>query len=367
MASLSKEEYQRYNRHIILPEIKEEGQLKLKNAKVLVIGAGGLGCPVLQYLTAAGVGRIGIIDADSVDISNLQRQVLFKTSDVGKSKAQTAADLLKEINPLLQFDVYQTWLNKENAIDILTPYDIVVDCTDNFPTRYLVNDACVITGKPLVFGAIFKFDGQVSVFNYKEGPTYRCLFPNPPAPGEVPSCSEIGVIGVLPGIIGTLQANEVIKMITGVGEVLSGKFLTFDALTMMQTAFKFKKVEANTKIDSFTDYQAFCGITTEPQSDEITVEELAEWLAENPDLQLVDVREDYEHEDYNIGGINIPLSELEDRYSEIDTSKKAVLYCQKGGRSMKALTFLKEQFPANTELYSVMGGVDEIIESGEFE
>ena len=257
---LTSEEKKQYNRHLILDKIGEKGQLKLKKAKVLVIGAGGLGCPVLQYLTAAGVGTIGIIDDDVVDQSNLQRQILYTIDDIGISKAITASKKLSKLNPFIKFDVYQEKLTRENAISLFEKYDIIVDGSDNFSTRYLTNDASAITRKPLVYGAIFKFEGQVSVFNYKESGSYRCLYPTPPKPDESPNCSEIGVLGVLPGIIGSLQANEVIKMICEIGEVLTNKVLIYDTLTLRQLTLKFEKSEkANiTKLEE--DYDFFCGI-----------------------------------------------------------------------------------------------------------
>jgi adenylyltransferase/sulfurtransferase len=232
--SLSKAEQQQYNRHLILDEIGELGQLKLKKAKVLVIGAGGLGCPILQYLSAAGVGTIGVVDDDTIEKSNLQRQVLYSHDDIGDFKAEVAANKLAGLNPYVNFEIYLQRLNKEIAVELFLKYDVIVDGSDNFPTRYLVNDAAILTNKPVVFGSIFKFEGQVSVFNYNNGPSYRCLYPNPPKSEDVPNCSEIGVLGVLPGIIGALQANEVLKLVLGIGEILSGKLLTYNALNMQQ-------------------------------------------------------------------------------------------------------------------------------------
>ncbi len=334
---LTSEEKKQYNRHLILDKIGEKGQLKLKKAKVLVIGAGGLGCPVLQYLTAAGVGTIGIIDDDVVDQSNLQRQILYTIDDIGFSKAVTASKRLSKLNPFVTFDVYQEKLTIENAIPLFEKYDIIVDGSDNFSTRYLTNDASIITKKPLVYGAIFKFEGQVSVFNYKESASYRCLYPTPPKPNESPNCSEIGVLGVLPGIIGSFQANEVIKMICEIGEVLTNKVLIYDTLTMRQLTLKFEKSEnANiTKLEK--DYDFFCGIKS--IENEITLNEV-ENNVEN--YNLLDVREEYEHEDYNIGGKNIPLSELDDRLDELDPQKPIVVYCASGIRSKKAINLLEK-------------------------
>lgn len=334
---LTTEEKKQYNRHLILDKIGEKGQLKLKKAKVLVIGAGGLGCPVLQYLTAAGVGTIGIIDDDVVDQSNLQRQILYTIDDIGFSKALTASKRLSKLNPFVKFDVYQEKLTRENAISLFEKFDIIVDGSDNFSTRYLTNDASIITKKPLVYGAIFKFEGQVSVFNYKESASYRCLYPTPPKPNESPNCSEIGVLGVLPGIIGSFQANEVIKMICEIGEVLTNKVLIYDTLTMRQLTLKFEKSEnANiTKLEK--DYDFFCGLKS--IENEITLNEVENNL-EN--YNLLDVREEYEHEDYNIGGKNIPLNELDDRLDELDTQKPIVVYCASGIRSKKAINLLEK-------------------------
>lgn len=334
---LTSEEKKQYNRHLILDKIGEKGQLKLKKAKVLVIGAGGLGCPVLQYLTAAGVGTIGIIDNDVVDQSNLQRQILYTIDDIGISKALTASKRLSKLNPFVKFEVYQEKLTRENAISIFEKYDIIVDGSDNFSTRYLTNDASVITKKPLVYGAIFKFEGQVSVFNYNGSGSYRCLYPTPPKPDESPNCSEIGVLGVLPGIIGSLQANEVIKMICEIGEVLTNKVLIYDTLTMRQLTLKFEKSEKVNITTLEEDYDFFCGIKS--IENEITLDE----IEKNKKLySLLDVREEYEHEAYNIGGQNIPLKELKDRLDDIDTKKPIVVYCASGIRSKKAIDFLKK-------------------------
>ena len=255
---LTKQEFQRYSRHIIIPEIGIIGQEKIKNSKVLVIGAGGLGCPVGQYLAAAGVGTIGIVDFDEVDESNLQRQILFTPEDIGKSKAEVAAQKLKKQNPNLQFTIYNLQFTSANSLDIIKNYDIIVDGSDNFPTRYLVNDSCVILGKPLVSGSVFKFQGQVSVFNYKNGPTYRCLFPEPPNSDDVPNCTEIGVLGVLSGIIGTIMANETLKIILEIGKVLSGKLLVMDTLSLTMQTLSFRRNPKNLNIKNLIDYQVFC-------------------------------------------------------------------------------------------------------------
>ena len=340
---LSEEEKAQYSRHLILEDVGLDGQLKLKQAKVLVIGAGGLGCPILQYLSAAGVGTIGVVDDDSVDQSNLQRQVLFTHEDIGKSKAQAASERLQLLNPFISIVPHLVRLSKENVLDLFEEYDIVVDGTDNFPSRYLINDAAVLTNKPVVFGSIFKFDGQVSVFNYNNGPTYRCLFPVPPKPDAVPNCSEIGVLGILPGIIGSLQATEVLKMILNLGEVLSGKLQTFDALSMKQLIVSFEKNTSIT-IDALADdYQEFCGLSS--SSVEISFEE---YQQESGSYNLLDVRTYQEREEAHIGGAHIPLDELSDRLSELPHEKQLLVYCKSGMRSKAAIDILKQNGFENT-------------------
>lgn len=337
MEGLSTQEKQRYRRHLSLNEVGESGQLALKNAKVLVVGAGGIGCPVLQYLAAAGVGTLGIIDGDVVESSNLQRQILFNVEDVGSHKADTAASKLQRMNPLINFKVYKEFLTKENALDLFIDYDIIVDGSDNFPTRYLVNDAAVLTQKPLVFGSIFKFEGQVSVFNYNNGPTYRCLFPDPPQPNEVPSCSEVGVMGTLPGVIGLYQANEVIKIICGIGEVLSGKLLTLNILSMSQNIFDFEKSDA-AKIDQLEkDYPILCGL--EKGYQEIT---WTEFNKNKSEYCLLDIREEWERELNEVGGIHISLSQLPEKWTSLPNSVDLIVYCESGIRSEQAIEFLKE-------------------------
>ncbi len=331
----SKEESIQYNRHLILNEIGNKGQLKLKQAKVLVIGAGGLGCPILQYLTAAGIGTLGVIDHDVVDQSNLQRQILYSHNDIGNYKAKVAASKLTLLNPYILFNTYIEHLTKDNAIELFSNYDIIVDGSDNFPTRYLVNDAAVITNKPVVFGSIFKFEGQVSVFNYNNGPTYRCLFPNPPKPNAVPNCSDIGVLGVLPGIIGTLQANEVLKIICDIGVSLSGKLLTFNALSMEQHLFSIKKDKTITINALDNNYSAFCNVTNEIK--EITYET---FKTQTKNYNLLDVRTYIERESYHIGGFHIPLDELGERYKEIPQNKPLIVYCKSGMRSLTAIQLL---------------------------
>ena len=332
----------RYNRHIILSEIGQLGQDKISNAKVLVIGAGGLGCPVLQYLTAAGVGTIGVIDFDVVDISNLQRQVLFGNSSLGKNKAIAAKARLADLNDNVSIVAYPEQLTHQNAIELFNQYDIIVDGSDNFETRYLVNDACIITKKPLVFGAIYKFEGQVSVFNYNNGPSYRCLFPTPPKKDAVPNCSEIGVLGVLPGIIGSMQANEVLKIILGIGNVLSGKCRCCDALTNQTSILKVKKNEAifrsvlNGK-NTFLNKQinVDCNIDiSEISLKDIVFEE---------DIQFIDVREfDELPKIENIEVTLIPVSLFEQNLKKIDSDKKKILFCQSGIRSKQAVKLLNE-------------------------
>lgn len=346
---LTSEEKKQYNRHLILDKIGEVGQVKLKQAKVLVIGAGGLGCPVLQYLTAAGVGTIGIIDDDVVDQSNLQRQILYTLDDIGNSKAATAAKRLSKLNPFVKFNVYQERLTTENALSLFTNYDVIVDGSDNFSTRYLVNDATAITNKPLVYGAIFKFEGQVSVFNYKGSATYRCLYPTPPKPNESPNCSEIGVLGVLPGIIGSLQANETIKIICEIGEVLANKLLIYDSLYMNQTILNYEK-DTTLEINVLeNDYNFFCGIVSKG---EISLEELQQ---NKEKYNLLDVRELSERTEYHIGGQHIPLTELLERFNEVKKNKILVVYCKSGVRSNKAISvLLNNNF--STKILNLKGG-----------
>ena len=368
---LSKEEIARYNRHLILPDFVVSCQEKLKRAKVLVIGAGGLGSPVLLYLTSAGVGEIGIIDFDVVDESNLQRQIVFLQNDVGKPKAEVAAAKLAQQNPHVKFNVYPMRLQNKNALEIISHYDVVVDGSDNFATRYLVNDACVLLNKPLVYGAVYKFEGQVSVFNYNTaGPTYRCLFPIPPAAGSVANCSEIGVLGILPGIVGTLQATEAIKIITGIGEVLSGKILLIDALRMN---FSFIELNRNENVwkemipatpAEFlkTDYDYFCGSKTEvPEVKKITVAELLKINEDNNDLQFLDVREPGEDPQVDeLKELRIPLANIQKRANEISRTKKVIVICKSGIRSRNAIEQLEKEF-GFTNLYNLEGGVMEWI------
>lgn len=336
---LSPQEQARYAKQIILPEIGTGGQERLGNARVLVIGAGGLGCPILQYLTAAGVGAIGIADGDTIEMSNLQRQVLYTAAEIGQSKAATAAAKLALLNPNVTFDTFPVFVDSSNAIGIISNYDIIVDGSDNFATRYLVNDACVLLGKPLVFGAIYKFEGQVSVFNYNEGPTYRCIFPEAPGAGESPNCADIGVVATLPGIVGTIQANEVIKIITGIGEVLSGKLLVIDTLSMQTHTFNFKLNPANRTIAALADMGDECKVTVR----QVNRCQLDVLIAEDPNLQLVDVREVEEHAIDNMGGHNIPLSVFEDNLHLLDPGNAVALYCASGMRSSKSANILLQK------------------------
>ena len=347
---LERDELKRYNRQMILPELGIHGQEKLKAANVLMIGAGGLGCPVLQYLAAAGIGTIGIVDDDVIDISNLHRQVLYNTMDVGKPKAVVAKQKLEVLNPFIIINAHEERVTAENAERLISSYDLIIDGSDNFTTRYLVNDTCVDLGKTLVFGSIFKFEGHVSVFNYQNGPNYRDVFPEPPADDEVPNCAEIGVIGVLPGMIGTYMANEVIKIICGIGEVLSGRFLRLNALDNSINIFNvIRQKGVASKIASIK--------VDEPAANyEISMKVLNEWMVQNPDkVYLVDVREEYEYEDYNIGGINIPLYELNEQVNNLPVDKKLVFCCQTGQRSKMAIHLLKPVYKG--EMYSVRNGV----------
>ncbi len=362
--TFSKAELERYSRHLIIPEFNIEGQTKLKQAKVLVVGSGGLGSPLLLYLVAAGVGTIGLVDFDVVDDSNLQRQVLFGVEDVGRPKVEAARDRLQGLNPHIRFNLYNTRLTADNALDIMKDYDLVADGTDNFPTRYLVNDACVLLDKPNVYASIFRFEGQVSVFNYvnkdgERGPNYRDLFPTPPPPGMVPSCAEGGVLGVLPGIVGSLQANEVIKVLTGIGDPLSGRLFLFDALAFDTRVMKIKRNPETPAIEKLIDYEYFCGLK-EPKKEEkmvkqISVEELKAMRDSGEDFQLIDVRESYERDLANLWGEHIPLGQVEDNVDKIRKDVKVVVHCRSGARSANAIQVL-EQYDFDN-LYNLEGGI----------
>ena len=369
--TFTKEELERYSRHIIIPEFNIEGQRRLKEAKVLVIGAGGLGSPVLQYIAAAGVGNIGIVDFDVVEASNLQRQVLFTLHDLGRPKVEAARERLLAQNPYVNIQTYNSRLTSENALDIIRNYDIVADGTDNFATRYLVNDACVLLGKVNVYASIFRFEGQLSVFNYADekgerGPNYRDLFPTPPPPGMVPSCAEGGVIGVLPGILGSLQANEVIKVASGIGEPLSGKLFLLDTLSFDTRTLRIRKDENNPlsgKNPSQTeliDYKEFCGFGDEKPVEEslkeVSVSELKEMMKNKEDFQLIDVREPYEYEISNLGGDLIPLKNVKENLDKVAKDRKVVVHCRSGKRSADAIKFLEETGGFNN-LYNLKGGI----------
>jgi len=351
---LSKEEIKRYNRHLILSEIGPEGQEKLKRAKVLVVGAGGLGCPILQYLTAAGVGTLGICDFDFVDESNLQRQILFGTDDIGKPKAKVAAKKLAALNPYIKFNVHNTMLAKENALELFSEYDIIVDGSDNFPTRFLVNDACVIAGKPLVFGAIYKFEGQVAVFNYQNGPTYRCLVPEQPDSSEMLSCSQIGVMGVLPGIIGSYQANEVIKMITETGEVLSGKLLMIDTLRMDHNLLTIKRNEEYANLRELGEYGDFCHDEF-PDVSQITSTELHDKM-QLGEVNVYDIREKELFDVYHIEGEHISIEKLLENPQLLKNDKEIVLVCEQGINSAAIIEELEKEYD-ETKLYNLDGGI----------
>jgi adenylyltransferase/sulfurtransferase len=354
-AELTNDEVKRYSRHLIMPEVGVDGQRKLKAAKVLLIGAGGLGSPSGMYLAAAGVGTIGIVDYDTVDFSNLQRQIVHGTPDVGRPKLDSARDRLHAINPEIEIKTYNTALSSENALELFAPYDIIVDGTDNFPTRYLVNDACVILGKPNAYGSIFRFEGQASVFATKDGPCYRCLYPEPPPPGLVPSCAEGGVLGVLPGIIGVIQATETVKLIMGIGEPLIGRFLIYDALKMRFRELKLRKdpdcpvCGTHPTVTKLIDYEQFCGVVpaapepvTVNNATEITSVELKQRLDRGDVLKIVDVREPNEYQINRIAGSTlIPLGDIPKRYNELDPEAEIVVQCKMGGRSAKAADFLR--------------------------
>lgn len=366
---LEKEEYERYSRHLILPEVGLDGQKRLKAASVLCVGTGGLGSPLLLYLAAAGIGRLGIVDFDVVDKSNLQRQVIHGTSWVGKPKIESAKNRILEINPYCQVDLYETLISSDNALDIVKPYDIVVDGTDNFPTRYLMNDACVLLDKPNVYGSIFRFEGQATVFNYQGGPNYRDLYPEPPPPGMVPSCAEGGVLGILPGVIGCIQATETIKIILGQGETLSGRLLLYNSLNMTFRQLKLRPNPIRPVIEKLIDYQEFCGVTQAKAEEEkkqmemaeMTVTELKQLIDSGAqDFVLIDVRNPNEYEIAKIpGSVLIPLPDIEqgkgvEKVRELLNGHKLIAHCKLGGRSAKALGILKD---AGIEGINVKGGI----------
>ena len=364
--ALSNEEILRYSRHLIIPEVAMEGQLKLKAAKVLCIGAGGLGSPLALYLAAAGVGTLGLVDFDVVDFTNLQRQVIHGTSDVGRKKLDSAAETLREINPFVQVRKFETKLTSDNALEIFRDFDIIADGTDNFPTRYLVNDACVLTGKPNVYASIFRFEGQASVFATREGPCYRCLYPEPPPPGLVPSCAEGGVLGILPGLLGVIQATETVKLILGKGDALIGRLLLVDALSMRFRELKLRKnpdcpaCGKNPTVKKLIDYQEFCGIRGEEAPvtagvPEITPVELKRRLDAGDDLFILDVREPHEYQICHLNGHLIPLGDLPQRVHELDSSREIVAHCRSGVRSAKAVDFLRQA--GFRKVHNLKGGI----------
>jgi molybdopterin/thiamine biosynthesis adenylyltransferase/rhodanese-related sulfurtransferase len=369
LPELTTDDLARYSRHLILPEVGMEGQQKLKAARVLCVGTGGLGSPLAFYLAAAGIGTLGLVDFDVVDASNLQRQIIHSTRDIGRKKLDSAAEKLTALNPALNVVKHETMLTSANALEILKDYDIVADGTDNFPTRYLVNDACVLLGKPNVYGSIFRFEGQASVFATEEGPCYRCLYPEPPPPGLVPSCAEGGVLGILPGLVGVIQATEVIKLILGKGSSLIGRLLLVDALNMKFRELKLRKNHEcpvcgdNPTVTELIDYQNFCGIVPETAQDanmkngipQITVKELKRRLDAGEDVQLIDVREPYEFQIAQIGGKLIPQNDVPNRLGEIDRNREVVVHCRSGARSQKIAEFLKQAgYP---RVANVAGGI----------
>jgi sulfur-carrier protein adenylyltransferase/sulfurtransferase len=383
LPQLTNEEIKRYSRHLIMPEVGVDGQRRLKAGSVLCVGAGGLGSPAAMYLAAAGVGRIGIIDFDVVDYSNLQRQIIHGTSSIGKTKLESAKARLVDINPHIQIDTYETALSSENALELFAPYDVILDGTDNFPTRYLTNDACVLLGKPNAYGSIFRFEGQASVFAAKDGPCYRCLYPEPPPPGLVPSCAEGGVLGVLPGVIGVVQATEAIKLITGIGEPLVGRFMIYDALRMKFRELKLRKdpdcpvCGTHPTVTKLIDYEEFCGLrpsveaeataaaaaagATASSSTEITAVELKQRMDRGDKLVIVDVREPNEYQINRIpGAVLIPLGEIPRRYAEIEQDGELIVHCKMGGRSAKAADYLRSV--GFTRVLNLKGGILEWVD-----
>jgi adenylyltransferase/sulfurtransferase len=369
LPELTADELSRYSRHLILPEVGTEGQRKLKAARVLCVGAGGLGSPLALYLAAAGVGTLGLVDFDVVDASNLQRQIIHSTADIGRKKLDSAEEKLKALNPALNVVKHETLLSSANALEILKDYDVVADGTDNFPTRYLVNDACVLLRKPNAYGSIFRFEGQASVFATEEGPCYRCLYPEPPPPGLVPSCAEGGVLGILPGLVGVIQATEVIKLILGNGEPLIGRLLLIDALKMRFRELKLRKnpecpvCGLHPTVTKLIDYQQFCGIKPESSEEQkvkngipqLSVKELKKRIDAGEDLFLLDVREPFEYQISNIGGTLIPQNDVPQRLSEIDRSREIIVQCKSGGRSQKIAEFLKQSGYPN--VVNLAGGI----------
>jgi len=369
LPELTAEELARYSRHLILPEVGEEGQRRLKAAKVLCVGTGGLGSPLAFYLAAAGVGTLGLVDFDVVDASNLQRQIIHSTADIGRKKLDSATDKLEALNPAINVVKHETLLTSANALEILKDYDIVADGTDNFPTRYLVNDACVLLRKPNVYGSIFRFEGQASVFATEQGPCYRCLYPEPPPPGVVPSCAEGGVLGILPGLVGVIQATEVIKLILGAGELLVGRLLLVDSLSMRFRELKLRKnpecpvCGPNPTVTKLIDYDQFCGIVPAAKEEsrvkngvpQITPVELKRRIDAGEDVFILDVREPFEHQIANIGGKLIPQNDVPQRLAEIDRDREIIVQCKSGGRSQRIAEFLLQNgYP---KVVNLVGGI----------
>ncbi len=369
LPELTTDDLSRYSRHLILPEVGMEGQQRLKAAKVLCVGTGGLGSPLAFYLAAAGIGTLGLVDFDVVDASNLQRQIIHSTKDIGRKKLDSAAEKLTALNPFLKVVKHETMLSSANALEILKDYDIVADGTDNFPTRYLVNDACVLLGKPNAYGSIFRFEGQASVFATAEGPCYRCLYPEPPPPGLVPSCAEGGVLGILPGLVGVIQATEVIKLILGKGSPLIGRLLLVDALSMRFRELKLRKnpecpvCGSNPTVTQLIDYEQFCGILPETQQDkamkngipQITVKQFKQRRDAGDDMFLLDVREPYEVQIAQIGGTVIPQNDVPNRLAEIPRDREIVVHCRSGARSQRIAEFLKQS--GYTNVSNLAGGI----------
>jgi adenylyltransferase/sulfurtransferase len=365
---LSSEEMARYSRHLILPEVGTEGQQKLKASKVLCVGTGGLGSPLAFYLAAAGIGTLGLVDFDVVDASNLQRQIIHSTKDIGRSKLDSASEKLQALNPFLNIVKHETMLTSKNALEIIRQYDVVADGTDNFPTRYLVNDACVLTGKPNAYGSIFRFEGQASVFATQDGPCYRCLYPEPPPPGLVPSCAEGGVLGILPGLVGVIQATEVIKLILGKGQPLIGRLLLVNSLDMRFRELKLRKnpdcpvCGSHPTVTELIDYQQFCGIVPEQKAPtmqngipQMSVKELKQRLDQGDKLLVLDVREPWEYQIANIGGHLIPLNDLPKRVAELNADQEIVVQCKSGGRSQRAAEFLARN--GFEKIHNLAGGI----------
>ncbi len=369
LPELTQDDLTRYSRHLILPEVGVEGQRKLKAARVLCVGTGGLGSPLALYLAAAGVGTLGLVDFDVVDASNLQRQIIHSTADIGRKKLDSAEEKLKALNPALNVVKHETMLSSANALDILKDYDVIADGTDNFPTRYLVNDACVLLGKPNAYGSIFRFEGQASVFAAKDGPCYRCLYPEPPPPGLVPSCAEGGVLGILPGLIGVIQATEAIKLILGIGEPLIGRLLLVDALKLRFRELKLRKnpdcpvCGTHPTVTKLIDYEQFCGIRPETKEEQamkngipqLSVKDLKKRMDAGENLFILDVREPFEYQIANIGGKLIPQNEVPQRLAEIDRDREIIVQCKSGGRSQRIAEFLKQSGYA--KVANVSGGI----------